>query len=108
GEHPDELAEVLALQLDPLALVHRDDLVQLPGEHVVVALLDDHDSMPPIARYLISSHSSIPYLEPSRPIPDSFTPPNGATSVEMMPTLIPTMPDSSPSATRHTRPMSRL
>ena len=37
----------------------------------------------------------MPYFEPSRPMPDSFTPPNGATSVEMMPTLMPTMPDSS-------------
>ena len=36
-------------------------------------------------RYLISSHSSIPYFEPSRPMPDSLTPPNGATSVEMKP-----------------------
>ena len=27
----------------------------------------------------------MPYFEPSRPMPDSFTPPNGATSVEMMP-----------------------
>ena len=36
----------------------------------------------------------MPYLEPSRPMPDSLTPPNGATSVEMMPVLIPTMPYS--------------
>ena len=27
----------------------------------------------------------MPYFEPSRPMPDSLTPPNGATSVEMMP-----------------------
>ena len=27
----------------------------------------------------------MPYLEPSRPMPHSFMPPNGATSVEMMP-----------------------
>ena len=33
-------------------------------------------------RYLISTKSSIPYFEPSRPIPDSFTPPNGATSFD--------------------------
>ena len=49
----------------------------------------------------------MPYLEPSRPEPDSFTPPNGATSVEMMPSLMPTMPYSRPSATRQMRPMSR-
>ena len=54
--------------------------------------------MPPIAQYFSSSHSSIPYDEPSRPIPDSFTPPNGATSVEMSPVLMPTMPYSSASA----------
>ena len=38
-------------------------------------------------------------------MPDSFMPPNGATSVEMMPVLMPTMPYSRPSATRQTRPM---
>ena len=45
----------------------------------------------------------MPYFDPSRPMPDSFTPPNGATSVEMMPVLMPTMPYSSASATRQTR-----
>ena len=30
----------------------------------------------------------MPYFEPSRPRPDSFTPPNGATSVEMRPVLM--------------------
>ena len=59
-------------------------------------------------RYLISSHSSIPYFEPSRPMPDSLTPPNGATSVEMTPVLMPTIPYSSPSETRQMRPTSRL
>ena len=34
----------------------------------------------------------MPYFEPSRPMPDSLTPPNGATSVEMNPVLIPTIP----------------
>ena len=28
-------------------------------------------------------NSSMPYLDPSRPIPDSFIPPNGATSVDV-------------------------
>ena len=51
-----------------------------------------HRSIPPMARYLISSQSSMPYFEPSRPIPDSFMPPNGATSVETKPVLMPTMP----------------
>src|ERR1044071_3685787 len=57
----------------------------------------------PKHRYLSCRYSSSPYLEPSRPMPLSLTPPNGATSVEMMPSLIPTMPDSSASATRQTR-----
>jgi hypothetical protein len=35
-------------------------------------------------------------------------PPKGATSVETKPVLTPTMPYSSPSPTRQTRPMSRL
>ena len=39
--------------------------------------------------YFTSMYSSRPYLEPSRPRPDCFTPPNGAISVEMMPTLAP-------------------
>src|SRR5690554_4016025 len=43
--------------------------------------------IPPRQRYLISRNSSIPYFEPSRPSPDSLTPPNGATSVEMRPVL---------------------
>ena len=50
----------------------------------------------------------MPYFEPSRPVPDSFMPPKGATSVEMMPVLMPMMPYSTCSATRYTRPMSRL
>ena len=35
---------------------------------------------PAIIMYLSSVYSSSPYLEPSRPSPDCFTPPNGATS----------------------------
>jgi hypothetical protein len=38
----------------------------------------------------------------------SFIPPKGTISVEMMPSLVPTLPYSSPSATRQMRPMSRL
>jgi hypothetical protein len=41
-------------------------------------------------------------------MPLSFMPPNGAISVEMIPSLMPTMPYSSPLATRQMRPMSRL
>jgi hypothetical protein len=36
--------------------------------------------MPPKHMYFISRNSSMPYLEPSRPMPDSFTPPKDATS----------------------------
>ena len=63
--------------------------------------------IPPRHRYLTSRNSSRPYFEPSRPRPDSLTPPNGATSVEISPVLMPTMPYSSASATRQMRPMSR-
>src|SRR5258706_14818119 len=50
--------------------------------------------MPPMQRYLTSRNSSMPYFEPSRPMPLSFMPPKGAISVEMMPSLMPTMPYS--------------
>jgi hypothetical protein len=36
----------------------------------------------------------MPYFEPSRPMPLFFMPPNGAISVELMPSLMPTMPYS--------------
>ena len=36
--------EMLLLERDPLGLVERDELAQLPGVDVVVALLDDHFS----------------------------------------------------------------
>src|SRR5438552_8137617 len=62
--------------------------------------------MPPMQRYLTSRNSSMPYFEPSRPMPLSFMPPKGAISVEMMPSLMPTMPYSRASATRQMRPMS--
>jgi hypothetical protein len=39
--------------------------------------------------------------------PDSFIPPNGASSLEIAPVLIPTIPYSSASATRHTWARSR-
>ena len=59
--------------------------------------------MPPRQTYFISVNSSMPYFDPSRPSPDSLTPPNGASAVEMSPVLTPTMPYSSASATRKTR-----
>src|SRR6266536_3016492 len=64
-------------------------------------------SIPPMQMYLTSMYSSMPYLEPSRPIPDCLTPPKGATSVVIKPVFTPTIPYSSASATRQIRPMSR-
>ncbi len=61
----------------------------------------------PSAMYLISTNESIPYFDPSRPTPDCFTPPKGDISLARMPTFTPTMPVSSASATRITRPTSR-
>src|SRR4029077_20882211 len=92
GGHADEPPQDLLLNRHALLRVEANELVQLARDHVVVPLLDDQESTPAIARYLSSIQSSIPYFEPSRPIPDSFRPPNGATSVEMKPVLMPTMP----------------
>ena len=47
----------------------------------------------------------MPWREPSRPRPDCLTPPKGATSLEIRPVLMPTMPYSS---ARDTRQMRRL
>lgn len=65
--------------------------------------------LPQTARqtYFVSRYSSMPRCEPSRPMPDCLTPPNGASSVEMMPVFTPTIPYSSASETRCTRPTSR-
>ncbi len=63
---------------------------------------------PPMARYFSSRYSSSPCREPSRPSPECLMPPNGATSEDIDPVLMPTMPYSRASPTRHTRPMSRV
>ena len=42
----------------------------------------------------------MPYLEPSRPGPEDMVPLNGATSLEMIPVLTPSMPYSNTSPTR--------
>ena len=55
------------------------------------------------AMYFVSRYSSMPSLPPSRPKPDSLTPPNGAAGSEITPRLTPTMPDWMPSATRSAR-----
>ena len=50
----------------------------------------------------------MPYFEPSRQMPLSFMPPKRAISVEMMPSFMPTIWNSRPSATRQMRPISRF
>lgn len=48
----------------------------------------------------------MPNIDPSRPCPEAFTPPNGVESADTIPVFIPTMPTSSPSATRMSREAS--
>ncbi len=60
GERADEMAEDALLDRGALLGIEPDHLGQLSGVDVVRALLDDHLHMPPMHRYLISSHSSIP------------------------------------------------
>src|SRR5947209_2767316 len=109
----------------PEALLRDGDLGPMPGgdagaPHAPGTATDDEQveverhvlvprqvPIPPIATYLTSRNSSIPYLEPSRPRPEAFIPPNGATAVETMPSLTPTMPYSRASLTRKMRPTSR-
>src|SRR5690606_13661843 len=121
-EHGDAAGEVVVLAalhvpdggvLRPLG----EDRMNLPhparhGGHAAlhqrfVALAHDRRPHRPRHRYLSSRYSSMPYLLPSRPRPKAFTPPKGATSLEMIPVLMPTMPYSSASATRNTRDRSR-
>ncbi len=45
---------------------------------------------------------------PSRPSPDCLTPPKGAASIETVPVLSPTIPNSSASPTRQARRMSEV
>ena len=73
---------------------------------VTMATCPRHQT-PAMHRYFVSSQSSMPYFEPSRPMPDSFMPPNGATSVEMTPGVDAEDPVSSCSETRQMRDMSR-
>ncbi len=86
----------------------RQLLDEVPGKSATVVVLEFLAGHSPISTYFTSRNSSSPYLDPSRPSPDCLTPPNGATSVEMMPAFAPTMPVSIFSATRKMRPMSRL
>lgn len=75
--------------------------------------------MPPVTIVLKVMYSSMPYLLPSRPIPEYLTPPNlgtvsllqqvwvestyGAAASDMTPVLIATMPASNLSETRRDR-----
>ena len=59
-------------------------------------------------RYFVSRNSSIPWCDPSRPSPLCLTPPNGATSFEIKPQLIPIIPDSIAAEARQMRAASRL
>src|SRR5690606_17235845 len=86
------------------------DLGKSRQRRTTLLIVDRHrgPQMPAMSMYFRSTNSSMPWLEPSRPRPDSLTPPKGATSVEIMPSLMPTMPYSSASPTRQQRPRSRL
>jgi hypothetical protein len=61
----------------------------------------------PCNRYFTFEIVSMPYFEPTRLSSDLLTPPNGATVVDINPVLIPAMPCSGASATRHNRPRAR-
>jgi hypothetical protein len=50
-----------------------------------------------------STNSSIPVVPPSRPSPDSFTPPKGAAGLDTVPEFTPTTPTSNRSDTRRVR-----
>ena len=51
--------------------------------------------------YFMSTYSLIPYFDPSLPKPDCLMPPNGILSADTDPSLMPNIPHSSCSATRH-------
>ena len=104
---PTKLPRISCWSASP-RLVQAHELRQLPG--VARGSRAARRSRPVDAadrQYFSSSHSSIPYDEPSRPMPDSFMPPNGATSVETSPVLMPTIPYSSASGDAPDAPESR-
>ncbi len=57
---------------------------------------------------LVSRYSSRPTWPPSRPMPDSPIPPNGAAADVGLMSLIPMIPNRRPSAIRHARETSRV
>ena len=56
--------------------------------------------------YFVVRYSSMPSSEPSRPMPDCLTPPNGAAALEMTPALRPLIPVSRRSIMRMPRARS--
>jgi hypothetical protein len=78
----------------------------LVGRHF--ATLSQHGRHQLVAMYLVSVNSRSPSCAPSRPMPDCFTPPNGAAGSDTRPRLSPTMPASSASDTRRPRLRSRV
>jgi hypothetical protein len=68
---------------------------------------DGYRSMPPMQTYFLDAVFRAPVNYQIGPMPLSFMPPKGAISVEMMPSLMPTMSYSSFSAARQMWPMSR-
>ena len=112
------LVDVLPPSPDSSAVV-----LELPGPHALAIPMTSNHSHPivriddawstrvdhiAIDTYLISTNASIAHLPPSRPQPDAFMPPKGACAVEIAPSLRPTMPVSSASATRSARTRSRV
>src|SRR5262245_4556903 len=103
-QRDDVLGGGAGTEPEPHAVVHAFERARRRGSRLVFTA---HAPRLASSMYVSSTNSSMPWSEPSRPSPDSLTPPNGASSVEMMPELTPTMPYSSASATRNTRPRSR-
>ncbi len=88
----------------PEPVEHAEERLARHPEHGVHALRDQlvgddvaaearHASrMPAQAMYFSSRKSSMPCCEPSRPMPDSLTPPNGASAALMKPVLMAIIP----------------
>src|SRR6185437_13101534 len=82
----------------PASTAHRH-LPRLRSRHAIVRAAIRaphqiaHDNSPSaIETYFVSRYSSIPSRPPSRPIPLSLKPPNGACAVEGTPSFTPTIP----------------
>ena len=78
------------------------------GRYVEVFRQRGGHSCTPIDTCLVSRNASNPSLPSSRPQPLCLTPPKGHWLVVGTESLMPIMPDSSDSASRHTRETSRV